>query len=305
MYRKIELRGQHGFEAMAPDAGNRTELSVPDVTQFRFRMEICDVGALTVGRVQMSPHRALPGLVEDGEVANLCLMLSGKQVVDDGTTRVHIEVGRIVLQVGWNRYEAVDADGSDLLLVRIPRHRLEERGLDLEETSVTFGPAKPTMSVHALNAVGMTMLRERGRHNTTAAPRSVENALIELVVGLHHESLGYGADSGELRGSVYARALTLIRAHHHDPTLTPTVIAERLQLSLRSLQRAFAAHDTTVAFQIRRLRAHRAAALLQEPGYTRTTVAEIAAITGFASSAELRRALRTVRGVSPAELRPR
>lgn len=100
MYRKIELRGRHGFEAMAPDAGNRTELSVPDVTQFRFRMEICDVGALTVGRVQMSPHRALPGLVEDGEVANLCLMLSGKQVVDDGTTRVHIEVGRIVLQVG-------------------------------------------------------------------------------------------------------------------------------------------------------------------------------------------------------------
>ena len=144
---------------------------------------------------------------------------------------------------------------------------------------MTFGPAKPTMSVHALNAVAMAMLRERGRRNTTAAPRGVENALIELVVGLHHESLGYGADSGELRGSVYARALTLIRAHHHDPTLSPTVIAERLQLSLRSLQRAFAAHDTTVAFQIRRLRAHRAAVLLQEPAYTRTTVAEIAAIT--------------------------
>ncbi|MFF0281672.1 helix-turn-helix domain-containing protein [Rhodococcus aetherivorans] len=304
MYRKIELRGRQGFEAMASDAGSRTELSVPDVTQFRFRMEICNVGAISVGRVQMSPHRALAGVVEDGEVANLFLMLTGERVVDDGTTRVHVKSGRIVLQVGWNRYEAADADGSDLLLVRIPRHRLEERGLDLEETAVTFGPAKPTMSTHALNAVGMAMLRERGRHNTTAAPRGVENALIELVVGLHHESLGYGADSGELCGSAYTRALTLVRAHHSDPRLTPTVIAERLQISLRSLQRAFAAHDTTVASQIRRLRAHRAAVLLQEPAYARTTVAEIAAIAGFASSAELRRALRAVRGVSPSELRP-
>ncbi|MFZ2530175.1 MAG: helix-turn-helix transcriptional regulator [Rhodococcus sp. (in: high G+C Gram-positive bacteria)] len=305
LYRKIELTGDRGFGAMTSDAGNRTELSVPDATRFRFVMEACEVGPLIVSRVSMTPHRALAGPVEDGELVNLCLLLAGEQRIDSGTARTTVSVGQIAVQVGWNRHESLDPGGSDLVLLRLDRRRLEERGVRFGTDDVTFGPSRPSLSTHALTALAVTVLREQARRNAAAPNRGVENALVELIVGLHHESLGRRADSLEFAGSVHARAMAVLDSHFADSSLTPAKLAEQVQVPLRTLQRAFAAHGTTIAARLRTMRVRHATMLLSDQECRHLTVTEIAGASGFASSAELRRAVRAERGVTPGELRPR
>lgn len=75
----IELRGPAGFRAMAAEAGNKTELFVPDEEQFHFRLETCEIGAVTASRIHLSPCLAEPGTVVDSDVVNLSLILRGSQ----------------------------------------------------------------------------------------------------------------------------------------------------------------------------------------------------------------------------------
>ncbi|MFF3181638.1 helix-turn-helix domain-containing protein [Rhodococcus pyridinivorans] len=305
MYRKIELGGRHGFDAMTPEAGNRTSLSVPNADLFRFEMEMCDIGSVVVSTVSMTPHRALPGTVEDADVVNLGLMLLGEQWIDAGGQRVTVSAGQILAQVGWNRHEGFDAAGSTMLLMQFDRFTLLERGVRLGDNDVVFGPDQPTLSTHALHSMAKTALRWRARNTTTPASPGVENALVELVVGLHRESSGKQADSLEFAEGLHARAVAALAAGYADQTLTPATLAERVQIPLRTLQRAFSAHDTTIAGHLRMLRTRHAVRLLEDPACQDLTVAEIAVAAGFTSSAELRRAVRVECGVTPSEIRSR
>lgn len=303
LYRKIELSGRRGFDAMTPDAGNRTSLSVPDADRFRFTMEIGEIGSVAVSTISMTPHQARAGAVEDSDIVNLGLMLIGDRRIDAGGERCTVSPGQIFVQVGWNRHEAFDAAGSTVLLMRLERHRLLERGVQLGDKDVVFGPDQPTLSTHAIRSVAATVLRWRAHNNSATPSPGVENALLELVVGLHHESRGRRADSMELAGGLYARAVAVLDAAFTDPGLTPTVLSERVQVPLRTLQRAFSARGITIAEYLRMLRTRHAVRLLGDPRCRQLTIADIAAAAGFGSSAELRRALRTERGVTPSEMR--
>lgn len=304
MYRRIELSGRHGFAALTPEAGSTTSLSVPDVDRFRFEMEICDVGSIVVSNISMTPHHAMAGTVEDADVVNLMLMVTGEQRIDARGERVTVSAGQISVQVGWNRHEAVDAAGSTILLMQIDRLTLLERGVRLGNNEVVFGPDQPTLSTHALHSMATAVLRWRAGNCTATASLGVENSLVDLVAGLHRESLGRRADSLELAGGLHTRALTVADTKFTDPALTPATLSEHVQVPLRTLQRVFSAHGTTIAAHLRGLRTRHAVRLLEDPECRDLTVEEIAAAAGFTSSAELRRALRADRGITPRDLRP-
>ncbi|MGV9747688.1 helix-turn-helix transcriptional regulator [Rhodococcus zopfii] len=205
--------------------------------------------------------------------------------------------------VGWFRYSIDDLHGSDLLLFRIPRVVLRERGVDLIGETVAFGPRRPSLSTHALDALGSRILKERALDGLSPIPLATVDALFDLVVGLHHEGRGYGGASEELGGSVVERAMFLIRENYADRSLTPSWLAERLGVSLRTLQRAFTAQGTGVASTITEVRAEHASELLANPVHRRTTVAEIAVLCGFGAPGDLRRALRNTFDVGPSDLR--
>ncbi len=71
-----------------------------------------------------------------------------------GDRILKVEAGCMAAHVGWFRYSIDDLYGSDLLLFRIPRVVLRERGVDLIGETVTFGPRRPSLSTHALDALG-------------------------------------------------------------------------------------------------------------------------------------------------------
>ncbi|GAA1158671.1 helix-turn-helix domain-containing protein [Ornithinicoccus hortensis] len=123
---------------------------------------------------------------------------------------------------------------------------------------------------------------------------SVRNATIELVAaalqaapaGLHDPS------------SIRALAQDHIDRHLRDPGLTPTSVAAAVQVSLRTLHRAFAESDHTVAevIRIRRLAAARDDLL------ARSTVGAVARRWQFSDNSHFTRAFKRQFGVTPSDL---
>ena len=102
---------------------------------------------------------------------------------------------------------------------------------------------------------------------------------------------------GDSGASVRARTEAIIYERATDPRLTPGVIAEELNISLRQLYRAFDDAESPAAL-IRRRRLERAAELLA----SRRAISNVEAVAqecGFASAEYFSRAFRREFGLSP------
>lgn len=287
---------------MTPEAGNKTELIVPDEEQFYFRIETCEIGVLTASRIHMSPGRAAAGAVVDSGVVNLSLLLRGTQTVETYQRRSVFRPGQILSEVGWNRHEGIHESVIDLVLLRIDHEILAERGVCIASSSVHFGPDTATTTTHALSALVKAALHGQSLTESPTPP-AVGNAVLELIVGLHHESLDYRGISAELDAGLHMRASTLIGASYRDSAFTPSALAGRLGVTIRQLQRAFEKAGTTVATEIRTLRTGYAAGLLHERSTSTMPLVDVAAAAGFASTGELRRAIRIGYDLTPTQLR--
>ncbi|MET8317471.1 AraC family transcriptional regulator [Rhodococcus erythropolis] len=302
MRQVVELRGQAGFRAMTAEAGNKTELVVPDEEQFHFRLETCEIGAVTASRIHLSPCLAEPGAVIDSDVVNLSLILRGSQRVRSPQRRQVFRPGQIVSQVGWNRHQGLNETVCESMLLRIDHAALVERGCRISADSLHFGPDSATTTTHALSALVKATLHGQSLTDSPTPP-AVGNAMLELIVGLHHESLDYRGSSVELDAGLHARATTLIGTSYRDSDVTPALLAGRLGVTLRRLQRAFEKAGTTVATEIRTLRTEYAAGLLHDRSTPSMPLTDVARAAGFASVGELRRAIRTEYDLTPTQLR--
>lgn len=300
----IELRGSAGFQAMRSLPGNRTRLSVPDPDRFFIRIERCDIGSTAASRIRVSPHRASQGVVEDTDVVNLFLVLAGGIRVGSGRQHVSFSPGQVIAQMGWNRHEAVLGSFADELLLRIDRATLSDRGVHLPPDVLHFGPQAATTTTRALSAVIKSVLGASALADE-AAPAAVENALLELVVGLHHESHGYSGVSSDLDNGLYARAVAIIATRYRDPEFTPSALADGLGIGVRQLQRAFEKSSTTAAREIRAKRLGHAISLLRDPHHRRLPLLVVARMAGFSSTGELRRTLRAQHEATPSQIRDR
>lgn len=302
MRQVIELRGQAGFRAMTPEAGNKTELIVPDEEQFHFRIETCEIGVVKASRIHMSPCLAAPGAVVDSDVVNLSLILRGAQTVRSLQRRQVFRPGQIVSQVGWNRHQGLNETVCESMMLRIDHAVLAERGCRISADSLHFGPDSATTTTHALSALVKATLHGQSLTESPTPP-AVGNAVLELIVGLHHESLDYRGTSAELDGGLLARARTIIGTSYRDTMFTSSVLAVRLDVTVRQLQRVFEKAGSTVATEIRTLRTGYATGLLRDRSAHTLSLGDVAAAAGFASVGELRRAIRAEHGLTPTQLR--
>ncbi|MFJ9809246.1 helix-turn-helix domain-containing protein [Streptomyces sp. NPDC101158] len=87
-----------------------------------------------------------------------------------------------------------------------------------------------------------------------------------------------------------------------DPELTPSAIAARHHLSVRTLHALFRDEPESVAASIRRRRLERCVADLADPGLRHRTIGDIAARWGLAAH-DFSRSFRRAYGISPGEYR--
>lgn len=184
---------------------------------------------------------------------------------------------------------------STLTTISLPRTTIGQLGADVPSGVGGFrlsGLRDPSLSF----VLGVTAAA--GESPIPAAPAA---ALIgQLVTGLFLEQQGYRMDSGGVISGLWARGQALIVAQSSDSDLTPTAIAAQLNVSVRHLQRAYALNGQTPAEAIRARRLDRA---VLEITATQRSFSDIAARTGFATVAELRRALAAVHSVTARDLR--
>ena len=124
---------------------------------------------------------------------------------------------------------------------------------------------------------------------------TTRNATIELFQGLVDGQVG---DDPQLHPALVRAAKGLIETRLLvDPGLSPKTIAAALNVSLRTLHRAFSGEQISVMGYVRERRLERARSELMS---TTWTVSEIAARWNFADSSHFTKAFKRTFGVNPA-----
>ncbi|MFE3502302.1 helix-turn-helix domain-containing protein [Kitasatospora sp. NPDC059160] len=133
---------------------------------------------------------------------------------------------------------------------------------------------------------------------TASGAQSAHRALIELAGAVLRQQ----ADAAEpqLAPALARAARNLADARLTDPELSPTLLARELNVSVRTLHRAFGATDETVAGYVRRRRLELARRELAAP-QGRPAVSELAARWQFADSSHFIRAFKRQYGLTPTE----
>lgn len=231
------------------------------------------------------------GFVVDGRIT-LTLRATGETTV--------LGPGSVCVVTNWDWFDVESASGTRCLHIIVPENRLRERGVRVRANRFRLDASRSLRT--PLRAFALAVADANWKA-TPIGVRIAEQTIEDLLVGMFLEADGYAMDGEDLRADLRARALAEIADSHRQPDLNPAVVAERLGVSLRHLQRAFEESTTSVSAEITHKRADTAALLLVAPGAAALTVAEIAKHSGFSSTFELRAAFRAHFGMLPSELR--
>ncbi|MGI5197728.1 helix-turn-helix domain-containing protein [Streptomyces sp. CA-288835] len=131
-----------------------------------------------------------------------------------------------------------------------------------------------------------------------AGVHAAHSALIELAKAVMQGQF----DDAEprLAPALAQAAKDLANSHLADPELSPAMLARQLNVSVRTLQRAFAASGESVSAYIRQRRLEEARLALTTPS-GRWTISELAAHWHFSDSSHFIRAFKKQYGQTPAE----
>lgn len=142
------------------------------------------------------------------------------------------------------------------------------------------------------------MAQPRGREAQREVARTVVGLLSGYVGARCADDIATLAEPETL----FSRATEFIAAHLADPQLNPAAVARSQHVSLRLLQREFAAHSTSVAGWIREQRLERCRRDLERSD-ARTPVGEVGARWGLIDAGTFSKAFKAAYGASPREYR--
>lgn len=147
-----------------------------------------------------------------------------------------------------------------------------------------------------LLAAHATMVEEVLPELSPAGVRAARDTLVELATAVAHRGFD-DVDTG-LAAPLAQAARNLAEQRLADADLSPAMLARELNVSVRTLQRAFAADGESVTAFIRGRRLELARKALSA---SRLTVSEIAAHWQFADSSHFSRAFKQRYGLTPTE----
>jgi AraC-like DNA-binding protein len=234
----------------------------------------------------------------DPEVVHLVLSLAGHQRISQDRGEVVLRPGDMTMYSSSRIFRTYPEPGlheeSAIVLV-FPRSLLPVPPGRVDDLlTVRFDPAEPLAGL--VGAHMRALVRHPGVEPADA-PRlaAITLDLVGLMLARRLASAGPPAPDEVL----LARIQAFIERHLAQPGLTPQSVADAHHLSLRSLQRLFAAHDLSVAAFIRDRRLDRCRRDLADPRLRVVPVAAIAANWGLPAGAQFSRAFREAYGVSP------
>ncbi|MFE1437062.1 helix-turn-helix domain-containing protein [Streptomyces griseoaurantiacus] len=143
------------------------------------------------------------------------------------------------------------------------------------------------------------MVRETVRDLGPAGLLGARDALLELTRGALRRE--FDALEPRLAPALARAAMELADEYLAEPDLSPSLLARRLNVSVRTLHRAFATAEEPVAAYVRRRRLEQARRELLTP-WDRPSIAEAAARWHFADSSHFARAFKKQYGEAPSRM---
>lgn len=248
-------------------------------------------GAHTLARTS----RLIEASASDGVVLEVHL---------DGTTRMTQHGRQAVVGAGdgvlfdtrWP-YELTLPEGNTSYLLHVPRRLLPLRDAGLRESVARTADA--SLAPYALLRGYLRLVLPPATVLSDPATRSLATRTLVDLAGAVASALA-GRDGATSREVLLSALQVTIARELGNPLLSPSFLADRHHVSVRSVHAAFELVDATPAAHIRTLRLERARALLSDPSLG---VLDIAAACGFREPSTFLRAFRRAYGLTPSEHR--
>ncbi|MEV5972296.1 helix-turn-helix domain-containing protein [Streptomyces sp. NPDC051921] len=282
-------------------------LSSRNTADFRAGITYMDLGVVRLSAMACSPvvSRRTSSHVRRGDPEHLQLALITQgdfRISQRGTESVI--TGGLVLTDTSRPSEGECAGGQiESVVLQIPRQALA-LGSDRVDRLLAQNLAADA-GTGAILADFLKSVLARGPDCRLEELRGVGAVALDLATAFLAQQLG---DPGQAPAEARAqealqRIYRFIEHNLGDPDLTPRMIADRHNMSMRRLYALFGDQPLTIAARIRQSRLERAHADLASAELSGQPVQTIAARWGFSSATGFSRAFRETYGISPTEHR--
>lgn len=307
-----EVAGAHeyGFDWFRETVSSRVMpvlLSSRHTAGFRAGITELDLGVVRLAAVTCSPVRSRRTMTHvrqgDPEHLQLALLTRGAVRISQRGNESVVSGGLVLTDTSRPSEAACSDETLASVVVQIPRQVLALGSDRLDGLLARSLPAGTGSG--AVLAGFMRSLLAQAPHCRPEELRGLGAVALDLATAFLAGQLG---EPGRAPAEARARE-TLQRIHRFvennlgDPDLTPQVIADRHNISLRRLHALFGDQPLTVAAHIRRTRLERAHSDLARAEFSGQPVQAIAARWGFVSATGFSRAFREAYGITPTEHR--
>lgn len=271
---------------------------------FHARLTDCDFGGLHLSTMRADGHAVVrtPAMIRDADRADffLCAVTGGPGTVSQHGRSVVLDKGDITVIDSGQPYRIDFPTRFAQTVVRIPRPVMLARVRAKDLDSVVLRRVAGTGGAGAV--VGGLLEHVATYGGEVEAPDAAtlaEPTMDMIVVALTSAGV---PQSATVKAHIddYRRAQTYIRARLGDSSLTVSSAATDLGVSVRYLQKLFAAAGTTPREWLLRARLERARSLLVASDIT---VAELAGEVGFKETSHFSRSFACAYGLSPGRYR--
>jgi AraC-like DNA-binding protein len=285
MYMRDQLRGVNGFAPSAATTVQSLQLGAVEVRQIRAYRPDDDAAA---------------GYRDPGEDLVWAFPVNGAVSVFEGKSDFATPVGKMSM--------------SQLVRLKAFRHTPDFHSISIRLARDAVGLSSSAVSAmsnvgfpgrEGLPLVLLSMAREALRNTESlgeASRAGIAQSLVDLTSAFADDFLGRHTAPEKERRNLVVRAERYMDLYSSNPTLGPEDVADAVGVSLRVLQKAFQAQESSVSAALLESRLSRAVMLLDREASS-VLLSHIGERAGFASASRFSKAFRGRFGSTPREWR--
>jgi AraC family transcriptional regulator, positive regulator of tynA and feaB len=308
LFSTIDVRPQDRFDFW--HAAARQYLIEHDARvdcRLNFEAKLCagELGGLNLVSFQTSSmsfsHTSRHAAQETSDELFVCRQLAGSLDLEQDQLRVALKPGDLALLDPRLPYSGKFSPDSGLLVVKVPRQRLEARiGRTHGVIARRIGRESED---NGLLSDFLALLPSHAEQLDLTAAMVAEQALDLLAVALAKASGLCGPRISSARLLVLTRLRSVIQANLTDPALSPSAVAAAVGVSVRYANAVLAGENTSVARFIQTCRLERCRQALADVTQAHRLVSDIAYGWGFSDMTHFGRRFKAAYGMLPTEYR--
>lgn len=236
-----------------------------------------------------------------GDDLLVCRQIAGVLDLEQDGRRISLGAGDMTLIDPRVCYTGRLCDGASIVILKVPRRRIEARIGRTADRSVRA--LRAADGENGLISEYLALLPKHAERLGKTAGIVVEQTLDLLAVALGRASGLPKVQVSAARFVVSRQLRSAIEKRLSDPGLNPSAVAAAAGVSVRYANTVLSDEHTSIARLIRTMRLERCRQGLGDPAQSHRTVSEIAYSWGFSDMTHFARRFKSAFGMLPSEYR--